>query len=124
MVSNKNKLKQWWFNDLSIGVKFVFLALLANALPAIIILMSVPGMTENLFVWTVKPVINARLIGVMYLVVFFAAPYVFVTQEKKHGGRLQKTRISLYEEWAMAAGVSVTAAISEVDMLLQSRQLS
>jgi CarD family transcriptional regulator len=37
---------------------------------------------------------------------------------------LQKTRISLYEEWAMAAGVSATAAISEVDMLLQSRQLS
>jgi RNA polymerase-interacting CarD/CdnL/TRCF family regulator len=37
---------------------------------------------------------------------------------------LQKTRISLYEEWATAAGVSATAAISEVDMLLQSRQLS
>jgi hypothetical protein len=142
-----NKLKQWWFNDLSAGVKFVFLVLLANAVPAIIILMSLPGMTEDLFVWTVKPVINARLIGVMYanalilicigvfqtswarvriimvvitlfsilatvltffylkpflahpwfhltywlgmyLVLFFAAPYVFVTQEKKHGGRL------------------------------------
>ena len=104
-------------------------------------------MTEDLFVWTIKPVINARLIGVMfanaliligigvfqtswarvriimvvivlfsvlatvltffylkpflahpwyhltywltmYLVLFFAAPYVFVTQEKEHGGRL------------------------------------
>ena len=58
--------KQWWANDLSTGVKFVFLVLLANALPAILILMSVPGMTEQLFVWTIKPVINARLIGVMY----------------------------------------------------------
>jgi len=37
---------------------------------------------------------------------------------------LQKTRVSLYEEWATAAGVSATAAISEVDMLLQSRQFS
>lgn len=34
---------------------------------------------------------------------------------------LQKTRLSLYEEWATAAGVSATAATSEVDMLLQSR---
>jgi RNA polymerase-interacting CarD/CdnL/TRCF family regulator len=34
---------------------------------------------------------------------------------------LQKTRISLYDEWAVAAGVSTTAATHEVDMLLQSR---
>jgi hypothetical protein len=104
-------------------------------------------MTDVAFVWTVKPVINARLMGVMYanaliligiglfqtswarariimvvitlfsilatlltfvylkpflahpwfhltywlsmyLVLFFAAPIVFVTQERKHGGRL------------------------------------
>ncbi len=142
-----NILKQWWSNDLSTGVKFVFLALLVNAAPAITILMVLPGMTENLFVWTIKPIINARLMGVMYanallligvgvfqtrwarvriimmvimlfsimatvltffylkpflahpwfhlafwlgmyLVLFFAAPYVFVTHEKKHGGRL------------------------------------
>lgn len=142
-----NKLKQWWFNDLPKGVKFVFLVLLANAVPAIIILMTLPTMTEDLFVWTIKPVINARLMGVMYanalilivfgvfqtswarvriimvvitlfsifatlltfvylkpflahpwfhltywlgmyLVLFFAAPYVFITQEKKYGGRL------------------------------------
>lgn len=37
---------------------------------------------------------------------------------------LQKTQISLYEEWATAAGVSETVASSEVDLLLQSRQLS
>ena len=142
-----NKLKQWWGNDLPIGVKFVFLVLLANAVPAILILMSLPTMTETLFVWTINPVINARLVGVMYgnalilivigvfqvnwarvriimviitlfsifatlltffylkpflahpwfhltywlsmyLVLFFAAPYVFVTQEKKSGGKL------------------------------------
>lgn len=142
-----SKLKQWWSNDLPIGIKFVFLVLLANAAPAITILMTLPGHTETLFVWTIKPIINARLIGVMYanaliligigvrqtswarvrvvmviitlfsvlatiltffylkpflahpwfhltywlvmyLVLFFAAPYVFVTHEKKHGGRL------------------------------------
>jgi CarD family transcriptional regulator len=37
---------------------------------------------------------------------------------------LQKTRVSLYEEWATAAGVSATAAMNEVDLLLQSRQLA
>jgi hypothetical protein len=61
-----NALKKWWFNDLSIGVKFVLLALLVAGLPAFIILMSLPGMTEILFVWTIKPKINARLMGVMY----------------------------------------------------------
>lgn len=61
-----NWVKAWWSNDLSKWVKFVFLALLANGLPAFVILMTLPGMTETLFVWTIKPVINARLIGVMY----------------------------------------------------------
>ncbi len=142
-----NVLRQWWLNDLPTAVKFVFLVLLANAVPAITILMSLPHRTEDFFVWTVNPVINARLMGVMYanalilvgiglfqtswarvriimvvitlfsilatlltfvylkpflahpwfhlvywlsmyLVLFFAAPYVFVTQERKHGGRL------------------------------------
>ena len=142
-----NRLKQWWLNDLSTGVKFVLLALLANGLPAFIILMSMPGRTETFFVWTIKPEINARLVGVMYsnalllvgfgafqtnwprvriilvviapfsvlatvltffylkpflahpryhltywlgmyLVLFFAAPYVLITHERKYGGRL------------------------------------
>lgn len=61
-----NWLKEWWNNGLSKSVKFVFLVLLANALPAFIILMTLPGMTDILFVWTVNPVINARLVGVMY----------------------------------------------------------
>ena len=142
-----NTFKKWWNNDLSKGVKFVLLALLANGLPAFIILMSLPNMTEMLFVWTIKPAINAHLIGVMYsnalllvgfsafqtewknlrvnmvvitlfsifatlltfvylkpflahpwyhlaywltmyFVLFFSAPYVFITHEKKHGGKL------------------------------------
>lgn len=142
-----NTLKQWWFNDLSPQVKFIFLVLLANGLPAFLILMSLPNMTETLFVWTIKPEINARLMGVMYsnallmvgigvfqtswarvrinmvvitlfsllatmltfvylkpflahpwyhltywlgmyFVLFFAAPYVFLTHERKYGGRL------------------------------------
>ncbi len=157
-----NRLRQWWFNDLSTEVKFVFLVLLANAAPAIIILMSVPSRTEDFFVWTVTPVINARLMGVMYanalaliaigvfqtswgrvriimvvitlfsilatvltffylkpflahpwfhlvywlgmyLVLFFAAPYVFLTQEKKHGGRLP-IQISLHNSTRLLLG--------------------
>lgn len=59
-------ITSWWNNRLPVGVKFVLLALLANGLPAFIILMSFPDRTENLFVWTINPEINARLIGVMY----------------------------------------------------------
>lgn len=59
-------VKQWWSNDLSPHVKFVYLVLLANAMPAFIILMTLPGQTEFLFVWTIRPVINAHLIGIMY----------------------------------------------------------
>lgn len=44
------KIKQWWANELSLWVKFVFLVLMANGVPAFIILMSVPNMTEILFV--------------------------------------------------------------------------
>ncbi len=142
-----DNLKRWWANDLPVGVKVVLLLLLANGLPAFIILTTLPRMTEILFVWTINPVINARLIAVMYgnamlLVVFsafqtewknvrvnlvvitlfsvfatiltffylkpflahpwyhltywlvmyfalfFAAPYVFYTQEKISGGKL------------------------------------
>ena len=61
-----SRLKEWWFNDLPIGVKIVFLLLLANAVPAIFNLMVLPTMTDVMFVWTVEPVINARLMGVMY----------------------------------------------------------
>jgi len=160
-----NKLKQWWFNGLSKWVKFVFLVLLANGLPAFIILMSFPGMTDILFVWTVQPEINARLVGVMYsnalllvafgvfqtewarvriimvvitlfsilatvltffylkpflahpwfhltywlvmyLVLFFAAPYVFLTHEKKYGGRLP-AQIPLNNAARLVAGASL-----------------
>jgi len=139
--------KRWWSNDLSPQVKWVYLVLLANALPAFIILMTLPGQTELLFVWTIRPEINAHLIGIMYsnallmigfgivqttwgqvritmvvitlfsifatlltfvyldpflahpwfhlaywltmyLILFFFAPYVFVTHERAYGGRL------------------------------------
>ncbi len=140
-------LGQWWSNSLPKSVKFVFLVLLANAVPAFLILMLLPAFTDILFVWTIKPEINARLVGAMYsnalllvsigmlqpdwprvriimvvitlfsvmatlltfvyldpflahpwyhlaywlsmyLVLFFAAPYVFYVQERKSGGRL------------------------------------
>ena len=164
-----DRLKQWWSNDLSIGVKLVFLVLLANGLPAFIILMSLPGMTETLFVWTVKPEINARLLGVMYgnalilviigafqtnwprvritmvvitlfsllatvltffylkpflqhpwyhltywlimyLVLFFAAPYVFLTHEKKYGGRLP-VQIPLNAATRLLVGASLLISL-------------
>lgn len=47
-------------------VKFAYLVLVANGLPAFIILMSLPGQTQNWFVWTVKPEASARLLGAMY----------------------------------------------------------
>ena len=179
-----NRIRQWWFNDLSKEIKFVFLALLANALPAIIILMTLPNMTESLFVWTIKPTINARLMGVMYanalllvgigaiqtnwprvrivmvvivlfsimatlltfvylkpflahpwyhltywlgmyFVLFISAPYVFVTQERKHGGRLP-VRIPLSGATRVVAGalllislVSSLALLFRVDLVNQ-----
>src|SRR6476659_9314199 len=51
---------------LSLWVKFIFLVLAANDLPAFLILMTIPGLTNEWFVWTVKPDASARLLGVMY----------------------------------------------------------
>ncbi|MFQ5419070.1 MAG: hypothetical protein ACE5EY_01780 [Anaerolineae bacterium] len=61
-----DSVKQWWYNDLPVGIKIVLLVLLANAMPATLILWGLPTKTDQLFVWTIKPVINAHLIGVMY----------------------------------------------------------
>jgi len=164
-----NRIKQWWFNDLSTGVKLVLLTLLANGLPAFIILMSLPKMTEILFVWTIKPEINARLIGVMYsnalllvsfvafqtkwasvrinmvvitlfsilatvltffflkpflahpwyhltywltmyLVLFFGAPYVFLTHEKKYGGKLP-VQVPLNISARLVSGISMIISL-------------
>ena len=160
-----DRLRQWWLNDLPIGVKLALLVLLANAGPAISILMTFPGRTETLFVWTIEPFINARLMGVMYanaliligmgvlqpswarvriimaqitvfsftataltfvylkpflahpwfhlafwLTVYLAlcvvAPFVFVTQERKRGGRLP-VRIPLSTATRLLAGASL-----------------
>jgi hypothetical protein len=40
--------------------------LVVNALPAFVVLMSVPDRTDRWFVWTVQPAANARVLGVMY----------------------------------------------------------
>ena len=164
-----HSLKKWWNNSLPKPVKFVFLVLMVNAVPAFIILMSLPRMTEILFVWTINPVINARLVGVMYfnallligiglfqtswarvriimvvitlfsvlatlltffflkpflahpwfhltfwltmyLVLFFVAPYVFLTQEKKSGGRLP-IQIQLNTAARLLAGISLLVSL-------------
>jgi hypothetical protein len=171
-------LQQWWSNDLPKGVKFVLLVLLANGLPAFLILMTLPGMTEILFVWTIKPIINARLVGVMYsnalilvafaaiqtswarvrinmvvitlfsilatvltffflepflahpwfhlaywltmyLILFFAAPYFFFTQERKSGGRLP-VQIPLDSATRMLAVVySITSLVCGLGLIFQ-----
>jgi hypothetical protein len=56
----------WWKTGLSPWVKFVYLVLLLNGVPAFLILLSIPGLTEQWFVWTVNPPASARLLGVMY----------------------------------------------------------
>ncbi len=162
-------LKEWWGNDLSKGVKFVLLTLLANGLPAFIILTTMPNKTDILFVWTIKPAINAHLVGVMYsnalllvifsafqtewakvrvnmvvitlfsvfatlltffylkpflahpwfhlaywlimyLILFFAAPYVFWTHEKEYGGKLP-TQLPLGMDAKLVAGISILLSL-------------
>lgn len=44
----------------------VLVLLLVNALPAFVVLESVPGRTEHWFVWTIHPDANARVLAVMY----------------------------------------------------------
>jgi hypothetical protein len=46
----------------------------------------------------------------MYLVLFVAAPYVFVTQEKKHGGRLP-VQVPLNNATRLLAGVFLVASL-------------
>lgn len=173
-----NAIQTWWNNDLSRWVKFAFLVLLANAVPAFTILMLLPHMTETLFVWTINPVINARLIGVMYsnamllvlfgalqknwlnvritmvvitlfsilatlltfvyikpflahpwfhlaywlgmyFILFFASPYVFVTHERKYGGR-PPTQIPLNMPTRLVAGIAaVITLICGLGLLLR-----
>lgn len=61
-----HRIRLWWGHGLSPWVKLTYLVLLANAVPAFIILTSVPAQTQSWFVWTIKPPISARLLGVMY----------------------------------------------------------
>jgi hypothetical protein len=48
------------------AVRFVLVLLLVNAAAAFVVLQAVPGRTEDLFVWTIHPSANARVLGVMY----------------------------------------------------------
>jgi hypothetical protein len=50
----------------SVWVRVVQVVLLVNAVPAFLVLSSVPGRTETLFVWTVEPDASARLLAAMY----------------------------------------------------------
>jgi hypothetical protein len=48
------------------SVRVVQLVLLVNAAPAFVVLSSLPGRTDDLFVWTVKPDASAQLLAAMY----------------------------------------------------------
>jgi hypothetical protein len=47
-------------------VRVVQLVLLVNAVPAFLVLTALPGRTDDLFVWTVKPDASAQLLAAMY----------------------------------------------------------
>jgi hypothetical protein len=47
-------------------VRVVQLVLLVNAVPAFVVLSALPGRTDDLFVWTVKPDASAQLLAAMY----------------------------------------------------------
>jgi hypothetical protein len=142
-----DRVAAWWRSGVPPSVKFVYLVLLANGLPAFLILTFAPAHTADLFVWTIKPDASAQLLGVMYgnalllvaigllqpdwararitvvliaffsvaativtlfnlhpflrhpwyhltywltmyVILFFAAPFVLVREERRHGGRL------------------------------------
>jgi hypothetical protein len=60
-----------WLRDAAPGglprrVWIVYLVLVANGLPAFVLLNGLPGHTKTLFVWTVVPPASAQLLGVMY----------------------------------------------------------
>jgi hypothetical protein len=61
-----SRVRHWWTGGTAPGVKLVCLVLLANGIPAFVILMSAPSHTDSLFVWTIHPSASARLLGVMY----------------------------------------------------------
>jgi hypothetical protein len=47
-------------------VRAVYLVLLANGLPAFVLLSAAPDSTDSLFVWTVQPPASAHLLAAMY----------------------------------------------------------
>jgi hypothetical protein len=57
---------RWWRRGVPPSVKVVYLVLLANGVPAFVLLTVAPGNTDDLFVWTVEPQASAQVLGVMY----------------------------------------------------------
>jgi hypothetical protein len=53
-------------DGLSLRVKLVYLVLVANGVPAFVLLTFASRHTADLFVWTVKPPASAQMLGVMY----------------------------------------------------------
>ena len=149
-------------------VRVVQLVLLVNAVPAFVVLSSLPGRTDDLFVWTVKPDASAQLLAAMYgnaalltlltldrkawaeirvafvvftlfafaativtffhldpflahqryffvywlvnyFLLFLLTPYVFVREERAHGGRLPVS-VPLSRAPVVAAGLACLAA--------------
>ena len=60
------KFLAWWKAGLSPWAKVCLCGAPAQRLARFRILMSIPNLTEQWFVWTVTPPASARLLGVMY----------------------------------------------------------
>ncbi len=71
------RARHWWRTGLAPDVKFVLLLLVANGLPALVILHTMPDRTADWFVWTVQPPASARLLGVMYANAILLVAYGF-----------------------------------------------
>ena len=76
-MSLRERLLTWWRTGLAPDVKFTLLVLVANGLPALVILHAIPDRTADWFVWTVEPVASARLLGVMYANALLLVAYGF-----------------------------------------------
>jgi hypothetical protein len=81
------------------AVRFVLVLLLANAAAAFVVLQAVPDRTEDLFVWTIHPAANARVLGVMYGNAFLLA----VTAWPARSWAAARTTMAVVAPFSLAA---------------------
>lgn len=85
----------WFLTGLPPELKFVYFVLLANGVPAFLILLSLPDRTESWFVWTIEPPASARLLAVMYGNALTLVVLGFV-QGSWHGARITLVVVAFF----------------------------